>query len=163
MIARFRMLYSPEIFVTGSFVLKGETRMKFARIVLTIVALAMFAMFAVACADPGPEISNRSQPAVSASPVSTAAPDELATARTNFAKHCAVCHGAEGNGGLVKIGDKSLKVPSLRSGHALDHPDEKFVKQITNGGDGMPKFEDKLTPEEINDLVRFIRKELQGK
>jgi mono/diheme cytochrome c family protein len=134
-----------------------------ARIVWNTVALTMFAMFAVACADPGPETTNRNQPAISGSPVSTAATDEFAAARTNFAKHCAGCHGNEGNGGLVKIGNKSLKVPSLKTGHALDHPDEEFVKQITDGGDGMPRFADKLTPEEINDLVRFIRKELQGK
>lgn len=96
-------------------------------------------------------------------PASTATPDELAFARANFAKHCAVCHGEEGNGGRVTVEGKKLKVPSLREGHALTHPDDKLVKQINEGDEEMPAFKDKLKPEEINDLVRFIRKELQGK
>src|SRR5439155_22920837 len=54
------------------------------------------------------------------------------------------------------------KVPNLREGHALKHPDSEFVKQITKGGDGMPAFGQKLKPEEINDMVRFIRHEFQG-
>ncbi len=96
-------------------------------------------------------------------PTATATPDELAVARTNYAKHCAGCHGDEGKGGLVEVEATKLRVPNLTEGHALDHTDEKFVKQITNGGDGMPKFGDKLSPAEINALVRFIRREFQGK
>ena len=64
----------------------------------------------------------------------------------------------------MKLDDGTkLKVPSLREGHALKHKDEEFVKQITNGGDGMPKFGDKLSRDETIDLVRFIRKEFQRK
>jgi mono/diheme cytochrome c family protein len=55
-----------------------------------------------------------------------------------------------------------LKVPSLREGHALKHPDSEFVDQISSGGDGMPAFKDKLNPEEMNKLARFIRREFQG-
>jgi mono/diheme cytochrome c family protein len=101
-----------------------------------------------------------------ASPVTkaTATPDEFAAARANFAKDCSACHGPEGKGGLVKTPDGSkLKVPSLTEGHALKHLDEDFVDQIENGGDGMPKFKDKLSSDEINALVRFVRHEFQGK
>ena len=74
------------------------------------------------------------------------------------------CHGDEGKGGVVKTTEGTkLKVPSLIEGHALKHLDEDFVDQIENGGDGMPKFKDKLTANEINALVRFIRREFQGK
>ena len=63
----------------------------------------------------------------------------------------------------MKLDDGTkLKVPSLREGHALKHPDSDFVKQITKGGDGMPAFGEKLKPEEINDMIRFIRHEFQG-
>lgn len=97
------------------------------------------------------------------SPSTAATPDEFAAPRANFVKNCKVCHGEEGRGGPVKLEDGTkLKVPSLREGHALHHPDSDFVKQITKGGDGMPAFKNKLTPEEINDLVRFIRHEFQG-
>ncbi len=57
---------------------------------------------------------------------------------------------------------KKLKVPSLCTGHALSHPDTELVKQITKGGDGMPAFNEKLSAPEINDMVRFIRKQFQG-
>ena len=56
-----------------------------------------------------------------------------------------------------------LKVPSLREGHALDHPDSEFLEQITKGGDGMPAFKDKLKAEDMDALVRLIRHEFQGK
>jgi mono/diheme cytochrome c family protein len=97
-----------------------------------------------------------------AAPVSST-PDQFAAVRTSYEKNCKLCHGANGEGGPVKLDDGTkLKVPSLREGHALKHPDSDFVKQITKGGDGMPAFGEKLKPEEINDLVRFIRHEFQG-
>ena len=90
-------------------------------------------------------------------------PDQFAATRTLYEKNCKLCHGANGEGGPVKLDDGTkLKVPSLREGHALKHPDADFVKQITKGGDGMPAFGEKLKPEEINELTRFIRKEFQG-
>jgi len=93
----------------------------------------------------------------------TATPDQFAAARATFEKNCKRCHGETGQGGPVKLEDGTkLKVPSLREGHALHHPDSDFIKQITKGGDGMPAFKDKLKPEEISDLIRFIRHEFQG-
>jgi mono/diheme cytochrome c family protein len=135
--------------------------MTFVRLALLVVATLLFA---VACAKPAPTNQTHLTAAGSpATPVSGPA-DEFATARANFKKDCSSCHGDSGTGGLVKLDDgKQLKVPSLREGHALNHKDEEFVKQITNGGDGMPKFGDKLSRAEIIDLVRFIRKEFQGK
>ena len=100
-------------------------------------------------------------PAAKTSPAA-ATPDEFAFARANWATDCSACHGAEGKGGLVKTTDGTkLKVPSLLEGHALKHVDEDYVDQIENGGDGMPKFKDKLKPEEIAALVKFIRHDLQ--
>lgn len=98
---------------------------------------------------------------VTASPSST--PDPLAATRASFEKNCKLCHGTNGEGGRVKLEDGTkLKVPTFREGHALRHTDADFVKQITKGGDGMPAFGEKLKPEEINDLIRFIRHEFQG-
>ena len=84
-------------------------------------------------------------------------------ARELFAKNCQKCHGPTGTGGPVKLEDGTkLKVPSLREGHALRHPDSDYVKQINKGGDGMPAFKDKLTTQQIDELIRFIRHEIQG-
>lgn len=134
--------------------------MTYARIALLVVATSLFA---VACSKTDSATTNQSRPAGSASPAS-ASQDEFAATRTVFKKDCVSCHGDDGAGGPVKLDDgTTLKVPSLREGHALKHKDEEFVKQITKGGDGMPKFEDKLSREQIIDLVRFIRKEFQSR
>jgi len=102
-------------------------------------------------------------PANNNSSTSTSTPDEFAAARASYDKNCKSCHMANGEGGTVKLDDGTkLKVPSLREGHALKHPDSDYVKQIVKGGDGMPAFGDKLKTDEINDLVRFIRHECQG-
>jgi cytochrome c6 len=81
---------------------------------------------------------------------------------TNFQKHCASCHG-DGDAEVVKVNDKTLRVPSLRKGHALNHTDEKLAQQIADGDDEMPAFKDKLSTAEINELVKYIRTEFQGK
>lgn len=133
---------------------------------LCILALVVVSamLFISSCSKTENENVNNA-PAAKATPApkATATPDEFAIARANYAKHCSACHGDEAKGGLVKVENTKLKVPSLREGHALGHPDEKLVKQITNGGEGMPKFKDKLSPEEINAMVRFVRHEFQGK
>ncbi len=96
-------------------------------------------------------------------PAATSTPDAFAASRAGYMKNCKECHGEKGDGGPVKLEDGTkLKVPSLREGHALRHPDSDFLKQITKGGDGMPAFKDKLKPEEVDDLIRFIRHEFQG-
>jgi mono/diheme cytochrome c family protein len=90
-------------------------------------------------------------------------PDEFATIRASYAKNCQLCHGANGEGGPVKLDDGTkLKVPSLREGHALKHPDADFIRQISKGGDGMPAFGDKMKPEEITEMIRFVRHDFQG-
>jgi len=131
---------------------------------LCILALAVvYALLVISgCGTPANENVNN-VPTATPAAKATATPDEFAVARANYAKHCSACHGDEGKGGLVKVDNVKLKVPNLTEGHALEHPDEKLVKQITNGGDGMPKFKDKLSPEEINAMVRFVRHEFQGK
>lgn len=82
--------------------------------------------------------------------------------RELFMKNCSSCHQSSGEGGTVKVQDTKLKVPSLKSDRVIRHSDQDYGNQIFKGGDGMPAFKDKLKQEEINDLVRFIRRELQG-
>ena len=116
--------------------------------------------FAIACNAPSNHSATHTP---SASPAAkSATPDEFAGARAIFLKECVACHGENGQGGTVKVDEGTLKVPSLREGHALKHPDSEFIDQISKGGDGMPAFKDKLKPEEMNSLARFIRHEFQG-
>ena len=131
---------------------------------LCVLALVLvFAMLLVSGCGKSANENMSNGPTTTPAAKATATPDEFAFARANFAKHCSACHGNEGKGGLVKVEDVKLKVPSLCEGHALKHLDEDFVDQIANGGHGMPKFKDKLSADEINALVRFVRHEFQGK
>jgi mono/diheme cytochrome c family protein len=131
------------------------------------ITLGLCTAVAFVCMSCGqaPETTNRNAaaPAAGSAPASTATPDELAAARLSFQKNCQACHGETGEGGLVTVEGKRLKVPSFKAAHAFKDPDEDFIEQINKGGDGMPEFKDKLQPEQITDLVKFIRKEFQGK
>ena len=142
--------------------------MKSLKLALLVAALTLCA----AACDSAPNTNQTADTAVPSSPApsttanANAAPapaaDNLAFARANYAQHCTACHGDKGEGGIVKVEDLKLKVPSLKEGHALKHTDEQLTKRINNGGDGMPAFKDKLKPEEITDLVRFIHQEIQA-
>ncbi len=126
---------------------------------LIIVAISLFAF---ACSKPNTETITHNGPAASPAPAASM-PDEFAATRAIFKKNCSECHGEDGTGGTKTVDGKKLKVPNLTAGHALGHFDDEFIKQITKGGDGMPAFKDKLTPEQINELVHLIRHEFQGK
>src|SRR5437588_6660697 len=124
---------------------------------ITIIGLSLLA--STACKQQSTTTSSNT----TAKPGASTTPDQFANARGLYAKDCQNCHGAKAEGGPVKLEDGTrLKVPSLREGHALRHPDSDFVKQITKGGDGMPAFEDKLKRPEIDELIQFIRHEFQG-
>lgn len=128
---------------------------------LFITSAALFLAVAGGCKTnqtASPSTANNSRPAAQSTP------DQFAAVRPIFEKECKNCHGATGTGGPVKLDDGTkLKVPTLREGQAARHSDAEFTKQITKGGDGMPAFEKKLAPEQMNDLIKMIRVEFQGK
>ncbi|HEY8226217.1 MAG TPA: cytochrome c [Pyrinomonadaceae bacterium] len=125
---------------------------------ITLVLCAALTVMSIGC-NQATESTSSPRPTTASSPT----PDELASARANFQKHCQACHGETGEGGLVTVEGKRLKVPSFKAPHALKDPDEDFIEQINKGGEGMPSFKDKLKPEEMTDLVKLIRKQFQGK
>lgn len=126
--------------------------------------------FAASCASTNTTVStgNANNANTNSTPIaataSTPAPasDDLAAARSTYKAVCASCHQQNGEGGTVEFDEGRLKVPSFKKGHGLTHTDAEFARQIARGGDGMPAFEKKLTPEQINGLVRFIRQEFQA-
>ncbi|HKS10157.1 MAG TPA: cytochrome c [Pyrinomonadaceae bacterium] len=137
--------------------------MKLILLALSCVALALVGIACTETATPTNSSTPRSAgaPAAAASP--SASVDELVAARTNYAKNCEACHGPNGEGGQVKIDNKQIKVPSLHAQHAIKHTDAEITDFITNGHEEMPAFKDKLKPEEVTALVRFVRKTFQGK
>lgn len=122
------------------------------------------ALLLPACGNSETAVSTN-QPTMAGSPAAkaNATPDELAVTRGIYQKDCAGCHGSDGSGGTKIIDGETLKVPTLLEGHALKHSDDDFVQQISGGGDGMPAFKDKISPEDMKNLVRLIRKDFQGR
>lgn len=128
-----------------------------------LALIAALTLFTAAGCGGSSSPTTQDQPRPSTSPVQTVpATDQYAEARKTFEQRCAACHGEKGEGGTVKVEEVKLTVPNLGSEHAREHTDDQLIRQITNGGEGMPAFRDKLTAEEIERLVRFIRHEFQG-
>ena len=85
--------------------------------------------------------------------------DSKAYEASIFRQNCAICHGQEANG---KEMDGKL-IPSLRYGEAEKLSEEQIYQQISNGKLPMPSFKNQLSEKEIWLMVKFIKKDLQGK
>ena len=136
---------------------------------LTLLALScvVFALVAIGCTETASPTNTATPRTAAASPApsasASAAADEFAHAKEIYGKNCEGCHGPNAEGGIAKVDNKQIKVPSLKSDHAIKHPDEKLTKMITNGEEEMPSFKNKLSPDEINLMVRYIRQVVQKK
>ena len=76
-----------------------------------------------------------------------------------FRQNCAICHGQEADG---KQMDGRI-IPSLRYGDAANKTEQEIYDQIAHGKLPMPAFKNQLTEDEIRRMVKFIRRDLQGK
>ena len=134
--------------------------MKLFSLVLTCAAIALLS---IACTETTTTTNAPSAPrtATPAAPAPAASVDPLVTARANFVKHCEGCHGPAGEGGPVKVDNKTIKVPSLKADHAIKHTDVELTKIVTGGEEEMPAFKDKLSQDEISHLIHFVRTEFQ--
>jgi mono/diheme cytochrome c family protein len=136
--------------------------MKLISFALLCVAIALVVSACTETATPTNTNTARTS-ASPAAPAATATADPLAGARANFTKNCEPCHGPTGEGGLAKVDNKQIKVPSLKSAHAAKLTDDHIAHMITNGEEAMPAFKDKMSQQEIADMVKFVRKNFQGK
>lgn len=73
-----------------------------------------------------------------------------------YTKHCASCHGKDGRAKTVKA--------KLKHARDLTDPvwqdratDERLFNTIMNGKQKMPAFGKKLSEQEINSLVNYVR------
>jgi len=81
-----------------------------------------------------------------------AAADDAATL---FKTKCAVCHGADGSGATAQ--GKALKVRDLRSAEAQKQTDAQMTEIITKGKNKMPALGKNFSPDQIKQLVAYIR------
>lgn len=73
-----------------------------------------------------------------------------------FTTYCVVCHGEDGKAQTEKGKEKRARdFTNAKWQSKVD--DARLEKSITKGHDKMPKFGDKLSPEEIKALVKEVR------
>lgn len=82
--------------------------------------------------------------------VSTAARADVAAGEATFKTKCAACHGADGKG------KEMMKTRDLASADVQKMSDADLSGMITNGKGKMPAYKT-LTPDQVKDLVAFIR------
>jgi mono/diheme cytochrome c family protein len=75
-----------------------------------------------------------------------------------YKSRCSICHAADGSGNTAM--GKKLKVRDLRSREVQRESDAGLTNIITNGktdGSKMQGYKDRLTPEQIQQLVAYVR------
>ena len=85
-----------------------------------------------------------------------------ATGRADDAPHqtwlkakCALCHGEDGAGNTPQ--GKSKGVPDIRSDEVQKRTDAELTQLIVQGHGRMVSFKNRVKPEQIPLLVRYIR------
>ena len=87
-----------------------------------------------------------------------------------FASNCAACHGAGGEGQLdwhIEKADGTFPAPPLNGdGHTWHHGDGLLYRIVSQGGavpefpsykSGMPAFGDRLSRQEIIDVLAYVK------
>lgn len=82
--------------------------------------------------------------------ISTAAKADVAAAQATFKAKCAMCHGPDGKG------KEAMKTRDLTSADVQKQSDADLTGIITNGKGKMPAYKT-MTPEQVKDMVAFIR------
>lgn len=77
------------------------------------------------------------------------------TGESLFKGKCGMCHGPDGSGKTM-MGEK-LKIPDMHSADVQKKTDADLKTIIVKGKDKMPGYENKLSKEQIDKLVGYIR------
>lgn len=95
----------------------------------------------------------------------TGSTDELASGRKIYEEKCIKCHKADGMGGVTDIEGTKIKAPNFTTDKQKAMPDSEYIDTIENGAkeDGMPAYKGKISDDDIKNLVKYIRKNFQGK
>jgi cytochrome c6 len=72
-----------------------------------------------------------------------------------YKTNCVLCHAADGSGSSPT--GKSLGAKDLASGEVQKKTDEDLTEVITKGTGKMPAFGTKIKPDQIKQLVAYIR------
>src|SRR5579871_6807536 len=72
-----------------------------------------------------------------------------------FKAKCAMCHGPDGKGQTAM--GKTLNLRDLGSSEVQSQSDADLTNIVTNGKGKMPKYDGKLTKDQITDVVKYLR------
>ncbi len=72
-----------------------------------------------------------------------------------FKAKCAVCHSPDGSGSGPT--GKAMNIPDLRAAGTQKKSDAELEGIITNGKNKMPSYKDKLSADQIKQLVGILR------
>jgi cytochrome c551 len=72
-----------------------------------------------------------------------------------YKSKCASCHGPDGKGETAM--GKNLKLKDLASPDVQKQSDADLTTVLEKGKKPMPGYEGKLTKDQINDLLKYIR------
>ena len=102
-------------------------------------------------AKPTPDAPKKENPVKSS-------PTSLASGKKKFSQDCAMCHGKEGAGDGDLAEDMHLKLADFRDAAALKDLTDGDIYNIINNGKGkMMGEEGRLKPDEIWDVINFVR------
>jgi mono/diheme cytochrome c family protein len=76
-------------------------------------------------------------------------------AETTYKSKCAGCHGPDGKGETAA--GKAMKAGSFAAPEVAKMSDDDLATAIAKGKNKMPAYEKSLKPEQIKDLVSYIR------
>ena len=79
----------------------------------------------------------------------------FADAAADYKAKCAMCHGPTGAGDTVM--GKNLKIRDFASADVQKQSDAELTDIVTKGKGKMPSYDGKLTKEQIDGLVKWIR------
>jgi cytochrome c6 len=79
----------------------------------------------------------------------------FADAAADYKAKCATCHGPDGMGDTAM--GKTMKVKDLGSAEVQKQSDADVTTIIEKGKKPMPGYEGKLTKEQIDSLVKYVR------
>ena len=71
-----------------------------------------------------------------------------------YKSKCQVCHGADGKGSAAGL---KLGVKDFHSPEVAKQSDDELFKATKEGKGKMPKYDGKLTDDQIKSLVKYIR------
>lgn len=137
----------------------------------TGIAVALMGIVALWYLEWGPSRQPVTINGTTVPPVPSLHPDRVAEGEKVYAQHCAACHGVNLEGApnwRIRLADGSLAPPPHdSSGHTWHHSDGLLTRITAEGGQAvygsvtsksnMPAFGDKLTSQQIEAVLTFIK------